>query len=105
MWALYKNIHFIFRVMEDPEPVLGTLGARQQSTMNRREVPHRASHTWTQMHTANPPNSMFLGGERIPMWKWGEYVKPHTDSNTSSGLHQGPQSCEVATLPAAPLCH
>lgn len=43
--------------------------------------------------------------ETKPTQTCGEHVKHYTDSNTSSGWSPETWSCEVAPLPAVPLCH
>lgn len=58
------------RVLVDPKPIMGTLGARHEFSLDRTAVYCRAPHTQihTHIHTyghfsfASAPTSMFWGG-------------------------------------------
>lgn len=88
---IFSNNFILLRVKMEPELILGTLSQK------------------------HPRNTPFIGyqGTHIHIWKMEGNSRPQiksmqtceTDSNQSSGLSQGPCSCETAILPTVPLLY
>lgn len=97
--------------MKDLRPILGTVGLRQEHTLDRTQV--YCTHGFRHIFTPGDKLQCYCQSVHLPacFWEVGGNLKTWRkltgtwDKHAKLRLESGPRICETATLPAAIRCH